>query len=62
MNEASDNQYNSRENMQAEEPRVERDGTPRWVWLSVIVLAAVSVLGPEPAPDADRRDQLPAPK
>src|ERR1700758_4139018 len=45
MNEASDNQYNSREDMQAEEPRVERNGTPRWVWLSVIVLAAVSVLG-----------------
>jgi hypothetical protein len=45
MNEASDNQYNSREDMQTEVPRVERDGTPRWVWLSVIVLAAVSVLG-----------------
>jgi hypothetical protein len=45
MNEASDNQYNSREDMQTEVPRVERDGTPRWVWLSVIVLAVVSVLG-----------------
>ena len=45
MNEASDNQYNSREDMQTEEPRLERNGTPRWVWLSVIVLAAVSVLG-----------------
>jgi uncharacterized coiled-coil protein SlyX len=45
MNEASDNQYNSREDMQTEEPRIERNGTPRWVWLSVIVLAAVSVLG-----------------
>jgi hypothetical protein len=45
MNEASDNQYNSREDMQTEEPRIERDGTPRWVWLAVIVLAAVSVLG-----------------
>ena len=45
MNEASDNQYNSREDMQIEKPRIERDGTPRWVWLSVIGLAAVSVLG-----------------
>src|SRR5579864_1218696 len=50
MNEASDNQYNSREDMhredaQAAEPRIEAGGTPRWVWLSVIVLAAVSVLG-----------------
>src|ERR1700739_631930 len=45
MNEASDNQYNSRENMQTEAPHIERDGTPRWLWLSVIGLAAVSVLG-----------------
>jgi len=45
MNEASDNQYNSREDMQTEVPRIEAGGTPRWVWLSVIVLAAVSVLG-----------------
>jgi hypothetical protein len=45
MNEASDNQYNSRENMQTEAAHIERDGTPRWLWLSVIGLAAVSVLG-----------------
>ena len=45
MNEASDNEYNSRENLQAEEPRMERDGTPRWMWFSVIGLAVVSVLG-----------------
>ena len=50
MSEASENQYNrednnDRENMQAEESHTEGAGTPRWVWLSVIVLAAVSVLG-----------------
>jgi len=45
MNEASENQYNSREDMQAKESQMEREGTPRWVWLSVIALAAVSVLG-----------------
>jgi uncharacterized coiled-coil protein SlyX len=44
MSEFSESQYNGREDMQAEESRTER-GTPRWVWLSVIVLAAVSVLG-----------------
>jgi uncharacterized coiled-coil protein SlyX len=48
MSEASEKQYNDREDMQAEESRIERiegDGTPRWVWLAVIVLAVVSVLG-----------------
>jgi uncharacterized coiled-coil protein SlyX len=45
MNEASEQMYNGREDMQAEESRIEGDGTPRWVWLAVIVLAAVSVLG-----------------
>src|SRR5690349_17638438 len=44
MNEVSESQYNDREDMQREESRIE-GGTPRWVWLSVIVLAAVSVLG-----------------
>jgi len=45
MSEASEKQFNSQENMHAEESRTERDGTPRWVWLAVVVLAAVSVLG-----------------
>ncbi|PYU28628.1 MAG: hypothetical protein DMG32_02170 [Acidobacteria bacterium] len=45
MSEASEEQYNGREDMQAEESRIEGDGTPRWVWLAVGVLAAVSVLG-----------------
>jgi uncharacterized coiled-coil protein SlyX len=45
MSEASEKQYNGREDMQAEESHIEGDGTPRWVWLAVIVLAAVSVLG-----------------
>ena len=31
--------------MRAEESRMEAVGTPRWVWMSVIILAAVSVLG-----------------
>jgi hypothetical protein len=50
MSEASENQYNrednnDRENMQAEESRIEGAGTPRWVWMAVIALAAVSILG-----------------
>ena len=45
MSEASEEQYNGREDMQAEGSRIEGAGTPRWVWLAVIVLAAVSVLG-----------------
>ena len=45
MSEANEKQFNSREDMQAEEPRNERDGAPRWVWLAVVVLATVSVLG-----------------
>jgi len=50
MSEASENQYNQednndRENMQAEESRIEGAGTPRWVWMAVIALAAVSILG-----------------
>ncbi len=44
MSEASENQYDSQEDVQAES-RTEVDGTPRWVWLAVIFLAAVSVLG-----------------
>jgi hypothetical protein len=45
MSEANEKQFDSREDMQAEESRSERDGTPRWVWLAVVVLATVSVLG-----------------
>ena len=50
MSEASENQYNrednnDRENMQAEESRIEGAGTPRWVWMAVIALAVVSILG-----------------
>lgn len=45
MSEASEKQFDDREDMLAEEPRAEGEGTPRWVWLAVIVLAAVSVLG-----------------
>jgi uncharacterized coiled-coil protein SlyX len=44
MSEASEQQYD-REDMQPEESRIEGDGTPRWVWIALIVLAAVSVLG-----------------
>jgi hypothetical protein len=45
MSDVSENQYDGREDMQAEESHEEGSGTPRWVWLAVIVLAAVSVLG-----------------
>jgi uncharacterized coiled-coil protein SlyX len=45
MSETFEKEYDGREEKQAEGPRTEREGTPRWVWLSVIVLAAVSVLG-----------------
>jgi hypothetical protein len=45
MSEASEKQFNGREEIQAQEPRTEAEGTPRWVWLAVVVLAAVSVLG-----------------
>ena len=45
MSEAFEKEFNGGEDMQAEESRIEGDGTPRWVWLAVIVLAAVSVLG-----------------
>src|ERR1700730_15345385 len=50
MSEAFENQYNrednnDRETMHAEESRMEGAGTPRWVWMAVIALAAVSILG-----------------
>jgi len=45
MNEAYEKQYNDGADLQAKESRIAGDGTPRWVGLAVIVLAAVSVLG-----------------
>jgi uncharacterized coiled-coil protein SlyX len=45
MSEAFEKEFNGREDMQAQESRSEFEGAPRWVWLAVIVLAAVSVLG-----------------
>jgi len=45
MSEAFEKEFNGREDMQAQESHSEAEGAPRWVWLAVIVLAAVSVLG-----------------
>src|SRR5438309_6666695 len=45
MSEASEREFNGREDMQAEESHSGVEGAPRWVWLAVVVLAAVSVLG-----------------
>jgi len=45
MSEVNDKQFDGREDVREGESHVGREGAPRWVWLSVIVLAAVSVLG-----------------
>src|ERR1700730_17166802 len=50
MSEAFENQYNrednnDRETMHAGESHIEGAGTPRWVWMAVVILAAVSILG-----------------
>src|SRR5579864_6776832 len=45
MSEATERQFDSHEDVRAEERHTQREGTPRWVWLAVVVLAAVSVLG-----------------
>ena len=49
MREASEDLYGYKKDdtraTQAVEYRPEREGTPRWVWLSVVALAALSVLG-----------------
>jgi predicted nucleic acid-binding Zn-ribbon protein len=45
MSEVTDKQFDGREDMHADEYHAGPDGAPRWVWLAVIVLAAVSVLG-----------------
>ncbi len=44
-NETSEKPYYSRQDRAREDSRLDENGTPRWVWLAVIVLAAVSVLG-----------------
>jgi uncharacterized coiled-coil protein SlyX len=45
MNESPDKEYGSHDEIHPEEARMTEQGTPRWVWLAVIVLAAVSILG-----------------
>jgi hypothetical protein len=44
MSDATEKDYSSPD-LRTEESRAEREGAPRWVWLAVVVLAAVSVLG-----------------
>src|SRR5437870_2589472 len=44
-NETSEKPYYSRKDMPREDSRLDENGTPRWVWLAVIALAAVSVVG-----------------
>jgi uncharacterized protein HemX len=45
MSELTENKFNGREDMQADESHTEGEGAPRWVWVAVVVLAAVSILG-----------------
>jgi hypothetical protein len=45
MSEATEKQFYTHEDVRAQERHTQREGTPRWVWLAVVVLAAVSVLG-----------------
>jgi len=46
MSEFPEKEYGSREEMHPEETtHMTEQGAPRWVWLAVIVLAAVSILG-----------------
>src|SRR5579864_2755012 len=45
MSEASEKRYGHSEDMRAEETRLTTGAISRWVWLAVIVLAAVSTLG-----------------
>jgi vacuolar-type H+-ATPase subunit I/STV1 len=44
MSDFNEKQFDGSEN-RSDESRIEAEGTPRWMWLAVIVLAAVSVLG-----------------
>jgi hypothetical protein len=45
MSDSTERPFDSHEDIPTEESRAESHGAPRWVWLAVIVLAAVSVLG-----------------
>ena len=45
MSEASERRYGHSQDMQAGETRLTVGAMPRWVWLAVIVVAAVSTLG-----------------
>ena len=45
MSEIPEKQYGSRDEMHPEETPMTEAGAPRWVWLAVITLAAVSILG-----------------
>jgi len=45
MSEFPEKEYGSRDEMHPEETQMTEQGAPRWVWLAVIVLAAVSILG-----------------
>ena len=45
MSEVSEKRYGHSEDRQAEETRPTAGAMPRWVWLAVIVLAALSTLG-----------------
>src|SRR5689334_18054250 len=45
MSDATERQFDGREDMRTDETRPDAESAPRWVWLAVIGLAAVSVLG-----------------
>jgi len=45
MSDATEKQFDGREDMRAGETRPDGEGVPRWMWLAVIALAAVSALG-----------------
>ena len=44
MNDEAEKNFNPDE-MNRDEGHMPKEGTPRWVWLAVIVLAGVSILG-----------------
>jgi len=45
MSETTERHFDGREDIHAEESRTGAEGAPRWVWLAVTVLAAVSIVG-----------------
>jgi hypothetical protein len=45
MSEMPENSYSRREEMTQNQVHVPEQGAPRWVWLAVVVFAAVSILG-----------------